>query len=252
MRSSLLPLAGLSLCALAAPAAAQPAPPPCQCAAPQPYAAPDSQPYAAPDSQPYAPPAHSSPGTAVPYYTVEAPREPWQAHRLGLGLRFGGTSIATSDPENPEEYSTLGLTARWRVSRRWELELAVDHGQLDNGDGTMGPAELSAGTVSALLHLRPHARWDWYLLAGVGGSERRPYAESPSAEERSHLALGVGLERRFEHLVLGVELRGLAQEATEQELDARPLPSGASHDHSANPQLSNGGAQATLHAAWYF
>lgn len=249
MRLSLLAsLAGLSLCALAIPAAAQNGPPGvCQCSPP--VATYPAAPYA-----PYAGQAYAAPGATVPYYVVDAVAEPWERHRFGLGLRLGGTSVSTDYSEEPEDYSTVGLTARYRLSRRWELELAVDHGQQDLGDGTMGPAELSAGTLSALLHLRPQARWDWYLLAGVGGSERRPYADSDWAEERSHLAFGIGLERRFEHLVIGAELRALAQQTTTEEPDVRPLPAAeAAHDPSADPQhMGAGGAQATLHAAWYF
>lgn len=205
---------------------------------------------------PYASPAYAAPGYTAPYYVAEtAPEEPWESHRFGLGVRLGGTSISTNYSVDPEEYSTAGLAARYRVSRRWELELAIDHGQLDNGDGTMGPAEFSAGTISALLHLRPQARWDWYLLGGLGASERRPYAESDWADERSHVALGVGLERRFEHLVIGIELRGLAQETTE-EAAVKPVPvqeGGLIHDHRTDTEhMGAGGGQATLHAAWYF
>lgn len=246
MRSSLLPpLAGLLLFALTAPAAAQSGPPGnCQCAPAPTY------------PMPYASPAYAAPGYAAPYYVVETAPEPWQSHRFGLGLRLGGASVATADPEQPEDYSTLGLTARYRVSRRWEIELAVDHGQLDNGDGTMGPAEFSAGTISALLHLRPQARWDWYLLGGLGTSERRPYADSDWAEERSHLALGIGLERRFEHLVIGAELRGLAQPPAEEPVYySQPEPASSSGIRDPGPSgmaTGSGAAQATLHATWYF
>lgn len=239
MRSSLLPLTGLLLFALAAPAAAQSGPPGnCQCAAAPTY------------PMPYASPAYAAPGYTAPYYVAETAPEPWQSHRFGLGLRLGGTSVSTNYSVDPEEYSTAGLAARYRVSRRWELELAIDHGQLDNGDGTMGPAELSVGTISALLHLRPQARWDWYLLGGLGTSERRPYADSDWADERSHLAIGIGLERRFEHLVIGAELRGLAQQTNEVELE-QPLPAAAAHEPSAD-SMEHGAAQATLHATWYF
>lgn len=245
MRSLLAPFAGLLLCALAGPVAAQSGPPGnCQCAPAAPYAVPYGSPAYGGS------PAYAAAGT-TPYYVVESAPEPWEGHRFGLGLRLGGTSIATNDSENPEDYSTVGLTARYRASRRWELELAIDHGQLDNGDGTMGPAEFSSGTISALLHLRPQARWDWYLLGGLGTSERRAFAEDDWAEERSHLAIGIGLERRFNHLVIGAELRGLAQQENHETADVRPLPAATAHEPPADG-MEHGAAQATLHATWYF
>ena len=119
--------------------------------------------------------------------------EPWEQQRFGLGLRLG--SLGLSQGEGSEQtYGTAGIAARYRLTRRWELELALDHGTEQREDGSAGLRELNSSTLSALFHLRPQARWDLYLLAGVGSSERRFSDRERWDEAVPHVALGRGAD----------------------------------------------------------
>lgn len=196
------------------------------------------------------PPGMCDCGVPVPAVVPVAPAqeaEPWQQQRWGLGLRVGSLGLAEGDYE--ETYGTAGLAARYRMSRRWELELALEGGQQQLEDGSAGDRELSAGTLSVLLHLTPQSRWDWYLLAGLGSSERHLSGDPNPGDERGHLALGGGLEYRFDHLVLGVDVRVLAQEADTSEAIAA---SRVSSPGAKTEQLDAGGGQVTLTGGWYF
>jgi opacity protein-like surface antigen len=174
-----------------------------------------------------------------------APPEPWEAHRFALGLHLGAVSIDDSfAPDGQQQFSTGGLVARYRASRRLELELAIDHGN-QQIDEMKTDYQLTAATASLLVHMRPQARWDWYLLAGVGANERRfKDAADETADARAHLAFGAGLEYRFDHLVLGLEVRGLAIGARERD-DVRIAAVNEDDE-------GTGGAQASLGASWYF
>lgn len=238
--SSLAPLALGSLTTLVAlvgPAAAQSGPPG-QCAC-------------TPPPQAWALPAAPAP-------------EPWEAHRFGLGLRLSGLTLGerASDGAAEQQFSVGGLVARYRASRRIELELAVEHGTEQLEDGYQSDLELSAVTAAMLVHLSPQSVWDWYLLGGLGGNERRfKGADDAFADQRSHLALGVGLERRWDHLVIGVELRALAVSPHDEEDVAVPQPEpyplpqpvpGATVVVEDEEEASVGGGQLSVSATWFF
>lgn len=236
--ASLLPVSALAfagLAALANPAAAQSGPPG-QCACTPPPGA--MGPMAAPGPQGWE--------GAAP-----AP-EPWEAQRFGIGLRLGGISLEDrvgNGSEEKQEFSAGGLTLRYRASRRIELELAFDHGQQQLEDGTTTDLELATFTASMLIHMRPQAEWDWYLLGGIGGNDRRYKGDSDEyADQRAHLALGAGVERRFEHLVLGLEVRALAIGPRDE--NDRGDVIAASVVQPEDEGLSGG--QISLQAGWYF
>ena len=191
----------------------------------------------------------------VPGWEVAAPApEPWEAQRFGVGLRLGGISLedrvdnGDGDGEK-QEFSAGGLSLRYRASRRIELELAFDHGQQQMEDGTTTDLELATVTASMLIHMRPQSEWDWYLLGGVGVNDRR-YKGDPDeyADQRAQLALGAGVERRFEHLVLGLEVRALAIGPRDE--DDRGDMIRPAVVQSEDEGLSGG--QISLSGGWYF
>ncbi len=214
---------GLGLVLWAAPASAQSGPPgQCNCAPPAPG-------YA---------PAGWGP-------VVEQAPERWEQHRLGVGLRVGAIGVDNQDTGEEQQFSVGGLVARYRFSRHFEAELAIDHGNQQLEDGYSTDLQLTTVTASLLVHMRPNADWDWYLLGGVGGNDRRWKGDSDdAADARAHLAVGVGLERRFEQLVLGVELRAMAMGPREEE-DVRTL-------EVRTDEEGQGAGQASLYAGWYF
>ncbi len=182
---------------------------------------------------------------------VAAPQaEPWQDQTWGLALHVGGMGL-DDGTEVATDYSMAGLAARYRASRRLEIELALDGGREQLPDGTEGDREVRTTTLSLLVHMRPHARLDWYLLGGVGSTARRwRGAQWSDADESAHVALGAGLEYRFEHLVLGLDVRALALAATEvrQDIPTTALASPSPTREDSQP----GGGQATLSVGWFF
>lgn len=233
--ASLLPVSALAFAGLAAvanPAAAQSGPPgQCACTPP--------------------PGAMGAPGPQG--WEVAAPAaEPWEAQRFGVGLRFGGIGLedrADNGSGEKQEFTAAGLTLRYRASRRIELELAFDHGQQQLEDGTSTDLELATFTASMLVHMRPQAEWDWYLLGGIGGNDRRYKGDSDEyADQRAHLALGAGVERRFEHLVLGLEVRALAIGPRDEDDRGDVITAAKVQDEDEG--LSGG--QISFSAGWYF
>jgi hypothetical protein len=172
---------------------------------------------------------------------------PWLAHTWGVGMRVGSAGVTNAD-DSKEEFATGGLFGRYRWSPRLELELAIDHGRQQLRDGVDGELELGAATASLLVHLWPGSAWDGYVLGGLGVNDRRLHGTSDNtADARGHVALGVGVERRFEHLVLGLDARALAIGPSK---DADPAVAARS---TQDPQRDGiGGGQVTLSAGWYF
>jgi hypothetical protein len=204
-------------------------------------------------------PAAAPPGYAAPMapVVVVAPRtQGWDGQqRWGLGLRL--TSLALhqgDDVENETHYAGGGLQLRYRLNARWELELAAEHVREhdpESGEMIEGGRELGSGTLSALFHMRPYSRWDWYLLAGVGGTQdgREGLTEEQRKESaQGHVHLGIGLERRFRHIGIAAELRAVGMVKEEQEEDARILPAGA----MTTEKQEQSGGQLNIAATYYF
>jgi Outer membrane protein beta-barrel domain len=172
---------------------------------------------------------------------------PWQAHTWGVGMRVGSAGV-TNEDASKEEFATGGVFGRYRWSPRLELELAIDHGRQQLSDGVEGELEIGTATASLLVHLWPGSAWDGYVLGGLGVNDRRIHgAADDAADARGHLALGLGVERRFEHLVLGLDVRALAIGPADKN---QPVVAARA---TQDPQRDGiGGGQVTLSAGWYF
>lgn len=177
----------------------------------------------------------------------------------GIGLRATSLALAPeSTPDAETQYGGGGLQLRYRLAPRWQLELSVDHVRERLEDGGEGTRQLESVTLAALYHLRPHARWDWYLLAGIGGTgDGDPDAsdEAREASQMGHVHLGVGLERRFGHLGVGAELRAVGMAPAEHDHDdapAQPSSAAAMTVPSAAPEAGVSGGQFSIAATYYF
>jgi hypothetical protein len=191
---------------------------------------------------------------AAPVVVVAADPLP----KWGIGLRATSMTLAPeSNPDAETEYGGGGLQVRYRLTPRWQLEVSLDHFQerLENGDD--GTRQLDSVTLAALYHFRPHARWDWYLLAGFGGTGNGDPEISDEAREASqmgHIALGAGLERRFGHFGIGAELRviGMAPpEADERDVPLAPTAPSMTVP-AAEPDEGISGGQFTIAGTYYF
>lgn len=142
--------------------------------------------------------------------------------RWGVGLRATSMGLAPeSNPEAQTQYGGGGLQLRYRVRPRWQLELAVEHftEKLENGDD--GTRHLDSVVLSASYHFRPYARWDWYVLAGLGGiSDGAPDIsdEEREASRMGQVHVGAGVERRFRRFAIGAELRGVGMSPPDEEV----------------------------------
>jgi hypothetical protein len=208
---SLLPTLGLSfgLTSLAAaPAVAQPgAPPPTFAPAPA---------YVA-----------VVPVTPVPVVIVARPEPP----RWGIGLHLGGMGVESEaelddgDAAQKTDLGVLGVQLRFRLHRRWELELDLSHmeGELEGPGGLTRSS--GAVVLGGMFHINPDSRWLWSVLAGVGGTRDRVWFEKDGDRETQAefagglFRIGVGVERRFDSLGIAAQLYGVGLERNDEELD---------------------------------
>jgi len=189
---------------------------------------------------------------------VVAPAQGWDGQQhWGIGLRLTSLSLRQGDdPDTEMAYAGGGLQLRYRLNARWELELSAEHvvEQSPDGDGPVeGGQELGSGTLAALFHMRPHSRWDWYLLAGIGGTQdgREELSEEQrKASAQGHVHLGIGLERRFRRFGIAAELRAVGMAPREEQSDA-PVAAGAmTTPEQEQPETSGG--QLNIAATYYF
>lgn len=198
--------------------------------------------------------------SAVPAVAETPTRsEGWQGQRFGAGLQLTSISLGPKhDPARRAEFVGGGVQLRYRMSARWELEGAIDGGREKLDDGSRGSTHLSRVTASAIFRLRPDHRWDVYALAGVGGTAARAESMSPHDSSRfSHVALGVGVERRCRHIGIAVELRMIGMRRTRgadvAPPDVRPS-SMAVIPPESDAAMDEGvvGGQVSLVANYYF
>jgi len=192
-----------------------------------------------------------SPGYAQPPPQVapEAPRD----RRWSVGVSVGSTEISAQGYE--DQSVTFGggsLAVRYRPWRHLELEFSFGGGreQLDEEQGGgEGELAMATGTLAARYRFNPHQKWNWWLLAGVGGTtvaRNDATDEEIEAAQRPHGVLGVGLERRFNRFALQVELRALAIGQTEQEMQYE-------EDYGMSSGTEGlGGANFSIGASYYF
>lgn len=167
--------------------------------------------------------------------------------RFGVGLRTTSQHVAGSEDDGNDIHMVGGgLMARWRFAHAWSVELSLEALSGEIGGGYQRKSGLVS--VAALWHLTPDRPWDLYFLLGLGGVHDQVVYTAASRDEvaeehgQTMATLGAGLEYRWTHLAVGVELRAVGM-TREDEEDARP--------EDAVPPRSRGG-QGSLTASYYF
>jgi hypothetical protein len=141
----------------------------------------------------------------------------------------------------------LGIVGRWRISRRFGLELGLDGVSGKLADGAY-ERKTSSLQLAATFHLTPGSRWDLYLLLGLGAvTDKVSFVDATGAAmevelKETMVRLGGGLEYRWEHLGIGAELAAIGF-ARDDEDAAQPA--------DAVPRRSGGG-QFSLVVGYYF
>jgi hypothetical protein len=232
--------AALPIVALAGTASAQPAygygpPGDCDCAPP-------------------AAPAYGY-GPAVP---IVVPQSPDLVHRLGVGLHGMGLAIANrEDPDaDPTQLGGGGLQVRYRLTRRWELELGI--GALQQHDEETGEpigSVFHTATLGALFHMRPGHHWDWYLVGALGAMHEGEHDDDHDTRDARPMAqLGIGVQYRWTHLAIGADFRAVGIGPLEKDAaePGAPTTQGKIGGGSTSDDEGDAGGQFTLAATYYF
>jgi hypothetical protein len=176
--------------------------------------------------------------------------------RWGIGAHMGGLGVVSArdaDGDDGTEMGLAGVQLRYRLHRRWELELDLSA----MGGELPGPGDTHRATGAVILggmfHLNPDSRWLCSVLLGVGGARDRIWYEKNGEHET--LAdfvegigrIGFGVERRFDRWGIGAQLYAIAMARDEEELDG---PDYIGRDGPV-PEESSGGL-FQLAASYYF
>lgn len=180
------------------------------------------------------------------------PRAEPHLPRWGVGAHLASLSLAEPGAmdDRGTPFAGAGLQLRYRLRPRWQLELTAAHAQEQDVDAAVA-RHVDAAALAILFHPRPYARWDLYLLAGVGVTSDGAPDLTDAEREASRVGdvqLGAGVERRFGRIGVAAELRLLAREPAAAAPTAR-MTDGT--DAAAEPQARSGGA-LTLGATYYF
>ena len=202
-------------------------------------------------------PAFAQPAAAAPAAVVVAEPE----RRWGIGVHLGGMGLEPTTEDGEEvvegdadrtDLGAAGLQVRFRLHRRWELELSATHFAGELGD--TGQLRSSGSlTLGGMFHFNPGSRWLWSGLLGIGGThdtisvEKGDERVTTAEFSEGHVRLGVGLERRFDRIGIAAQLYGVAFERNDDELDG---PAYEGRDGPV-PARSSGGL-FLLVGNWYF
>ena len=142
--------------------------------------------------------------------------------RWSVGLRMTGTSTVDKNTGAQTDWSGGGVDLYYRIAPRWEIGLEGDGAREQLPDhGGPGDHTLGMGLVTARFHPWPTAVWDLYGVAGFGAASIADVGATDAKADRGVGALGVGVERRFGHLAVSLELRSIGISSVRQP-DAQP------------------------------
>jgi hypothetical protein len=155
-----------------------------------------------------------------------AGRESVMANRWSIGLSVGSMSLAPEAAPDDQTAFALGeLALRFRATPHLELELSAGGGRERTADDQDGELQVNTAAIAARYRFRPEAAWNWFVMAGIGGASVTHH--DATQQERSDATqplgmLGIGVERRFHHLALQAELRGVGLGKARQDTAVEP------------------------------
>jgi opacity protein-like surface antigen len=186
---------------------------------------------------------------------------PVMANRWAVGLSIGSMSLAPRDTPDDQTHFAIGeLAVRFRATPHLELELSVGGGREQTDNGMDGTHEVSTATLGLRYRFMAEHRWNWYLMAGLGGTAvtlRDATDQEKKDANRGQVSFGAGLERRFDHFALQAELRFVSQFADDNSASTTPvvgtvMPVGDPPPSTATPSTTYRGGQLTIGASYYF
>ncbi len=162
-------------------------------------------------------PAVAQPSAYAPPPPPEAVPPPVQVEpapapsKLSVGLHlFGGELLNPNNPAEDAEISGQGIFGRYRLSRRWEIELELSKSSAVIADGWVRDFRSVDGSL--LFHVFQRGKLDGYLRAGIGMADESFTAEGDVFEfENQSSHFGAGLEYQLTpKLGIAGEFRGAA------------------------------------------
>ncbi len=168
--------------------------------------------------------------------------------RWSVGVSFHETNLSSNESSAETMFAGGLLAVRYRGAwRHLELELTFGGGRERLDDGSEGPLAMMTGTFAARYRFNPERSWNWWVLAGLGGTTIARH-DAPDHEietaQRPHGVLGVGLEKRWNRFALQFEIRGLSIGQTDEEMELA--------DQGAMVPTGLGGGQLSIGASYYF
>lgn len=192
------------------------------------------------------------PSATPPQQNLVAPvvAAPMFVPRWSIAASVGSISLANdATPDAPTTDFSIGqLAVRYRGWNHLELELSLAGGnqQLPDNQGE-GELKIAHVTFAARYRFNALQHFNWWLMAGIGGTTVAPKNasdEQVKMAQRGHGLLGIGAEYRWTKFALQAEAKGIAIGATD---DEQALADQTGMDA---PSISAG--SFTLGAAYYF
>lgn len=133
--------------------------------------------------------------------------------RFSINLSIGTMDVAPPSGADSIEFGISQLSLRYRFTDHLEAEFELGGGRQSLPDGSMGTLAMGDGTLGLKYRINPRSPWNGWALAGLGRTIIAP-ADSSKQErhqaEVSHVQLGGGIERRFDHFAIQCEVRWTA------------------------------------------
>jgi hypothetical protein len=173
--------------------------------------------------------------------------------RWSVGLRMTASETVDKDTNDKTDWGGGGIDAYYRIAPRWELGLEFDGArqQLPDGGGP-GDQRLDMALVTARFHPWPYAVWDVYGIAGIGGASIASVDTTNPKADRGAGALGFGVERRFGHLAVSLELRSIGVSSVKQAAAQPDVMTTTTAPPAASPAGDLNGGSFSLAASYEF
>ena len=179
---------------------------------------------------------------------------PVMANRWAIGVSLGAISLAPdSDPDNRTRFAGGELALRFRATPHLELEVSAGGGRERTANDQDGDLEIATVAVAARYRLWPEDDWNAFVMGGLGGAAvvRHDATDQERNDALQPLAmLGVGIERRFEHLALQAEARAVG--LGDRRDTSATADTAAMSTTTTPPVIRRSGGQFTIGLSYYF